>query len=37
MADTIGIFKLISGSSPFLNFTSGVFNDTLSGTHEVGV
>ena len=31
MADTMGMFRLIAGSSPFLNFTSGVFKLTFSG------
>ncbi len=31
IADTIGIFKEIAGSSPLLYFTKGVFNETLSG------
>ena len=34
MAETMGIFKLIAGSSPFLNFTSGVTSVTLSGIHS---
>ena len=34
IADTIGMFAEYFGSSPFLNFTSGVFNDTLFGIHS---
>jgi len=33
IADTIGTFALYFGSSPFLYFTSGVFNDTFVGIH----
>ena len=33
MAETIGIFMEMAGSSPFRNFTSGVFSDTFSGMH----
>ena len=33
-AETNGMFIVIFGSSPFLNFTSGVFNDTLFGIHS---
>jgi len=31
--DVIGMFMIIFGSSPFLNFTNGVFNDTFAGMH----
>ena len=31
IAETSGIFIEIAGSSPFLNFTRGVFSDTLEG------
>jgi hypothetical protein len=34
MADTIGTFKDSAGVSPFLNFTSGVCNETFAGTHS---
>ena len=34
IAETIGIFKERAGSSPFLNLTSGVFNETLAGVHS---
>ena len=33
MAETIGMFMEIFGSSPFLNFTSGVFSETFVGMH----
>ena len=33
IADTIGMFAEYLGSSPLLNFTSGVFNDTFDGIH----
>ncbi len=35
IADTIGIFKVIAGCSPFLNFTKGVCKSTLAGTHSL--
>ena len=35
IADTIGIFNVMAGSSPFLNFTSGVLIDTLAGMQSV--
>ena len=34
IADTIGMFMEIAGSSPFLNFTSGVFRETCAGIHS---
>ena len=34
MAEVMGMFMEIAGSSPFLNFTSGVFRLTLSGMHS---
>ncbi len=33
MAETMGIFMEMAGSSPRRNFTSGVRSDTFSGTH----
>ncbi len=33
IAETRGIFSVMAGFSPFLNFTSGVANDTLLGMH----
>jgi len=33
IAETIGIFKVIAGSSPFLNLTRGVFKLTSAGIH----
>ena len=33
IADVIGMFIEIFGSSPFLNFTSGVLRETLFGMH----
>jgi len=34
IAEVRGIFIVIAGSSPFLNFTSGVLSDTLAGIHS---
>ena len=34
IADTIGMFMEIAGSSPFLYFTRGVFKDTFAGMHS---
>ena len=31
IADTIGMFSVIAGFSPFLNLTNGVLRDTLAG------
>ena len=33
MADTMGMFNEMAGSSPRLNFTSGVFRLTSAGMH----
>ena len=33
IADVMGMFIESFGSSPFLNFTSGVFSETLFGMH----
>ena len=33
MAETIGMFIVIFGCSPFLYFTSGVFRETFVGMH----
>ena len=33
IAETKGIFSSIADFSPFLNFTKGVFNETLAGMH----
>ena len=35
IADTIGMFIESAGSSPFLNFTTGVFRETFSTLHSV--
>ena len=34
MAETIGMFIMIFGVSPFLNFTRGVFRLTFAGIHS---
>ncbi|EFR92224.1 hypothetical protein NT07LI_0358a, partial [Listeria innocua FSL S4-378] len=34
IAETSGIFIVIADSSPFLNFTIGVFKLTFVGTHS---
>ena len=36
-ADTKGMFIVIALSSPFLNFTTGVFKLTLAGIHSAEV
>ena len=35
-ADTMGTFMVKEHSSPFLNFTTGVFKVTLAGMHSAG-
>jgi hypothetical protein len=35
IAETMGIFNVIAGFSPFLNLTSGVFRDTFAGMQFV--
>jgi hypothetical protein len=37
IAETNGMFSEILGSSPLLNFTNGVFNDTFCGVHSLVV
>ena len=34
IADVIGMFIIIAGSSPFLNFVMGVLRLTLAGIHS---
>ena len=35
IAEVIGMFSIIGGFSPFLNFTNGVFKLTLLGIHSL--